>query len=69
MQVNQGDSRFLMVGNQIVSLTLNLFFYHNLCCNTQMSHVSPFQTSKSQKLFIGLKDFSIQWILTFEIFF
>jgi len=30
-QVNQGDSRILMVGNQIGSLTPNLSFCHNLC--------------------------------------
>jgi hypothetical protein len=30
-QGNRGNSRFLVVGNQIVDLTSGLFFYHNLC--------------------------------------
>jgi hypothetical protein len=31
MQGNRGDSRLLVVGNQIVNLTIDLFFGHNLC--------------------------------------
>jgi hypothetical protein len=27
-----GDSQFLMVGNQIDTLTRGLYFGHNLCC-------------------------------------
>jgi hypothetical protein len=35
--------------------------------STQMGHASPFQSFTSQYNSNGIKNFSIQWILTFEI--
>ncbi len=55
-----------MVGNQID----NLNYIHlaiTYVVNTQMDHVSLFWTLKFQKLSNGIRNFSIQWVLSLQI--
>jgi hypothetical protein len=56
-----------MVGNQIGSLTPDPSFDHNLCFKYPNSHASPLQISKFQNLFNDIRNFSIQWVLTFVV--
>jgi hypothetical protein len=61
---NQGDSWLLVVGSPIGNLTPGPSFGHSLFLNTQMGHVSPFETFRFQKLFNDIRNLWIQWILT-----
>jgi hypothetical protein len=47
-QGNQVDSQLLMIGNQIVNVTLDLSFGDILCFRFQMGHVSPSEASTLQ---------------------
>jgi hypothetical protein len=63
-KINQGNSRLLVVGSQIDSLTPDLFFGITYVLSTQMGNASTFQTSMFQKLSNSMMNLSIQWVLT-----
>jgi hypothetical protein len=61
---NRVDSRLLVVGSQIVSLTPGPSFDHNLCCRCPNAHARPFWTSTLQDLFNGIKNAPMRGVLT-----
>jgi len=58
------DSRRLMVGSQIASLTPGPSFAHNLAADVQMARARPFWTSTLQDLSIDIKNTPMQSVLT-----
>jgi hypothetical protein len=64
MYRNWVDSRLLMVESQTANLTPDPSFGHNLCFDVQMAHARPFWTSTLQDLFNGIKNASMQGVLT-----
>jgi hypothetical protein len=61
---NRGDFQLLVVGSQIANLTSDPSFAIICVSGVQMGHVSPFQTSKFQEISNGIRNVSIQWVLT-----
>jgi hypothetical protein len=64
MHRDRVDSRLLMVGSQTTSLTLALLSTITCAANVQMVHARPFWTSTLQDLFKGIKNTSMQGVLT-----
>ncbi len=58
-----------MVQNQIDNLTPCFLLFITDVLNAQMSHASPFETFKFQEIFNGIRNYSIQWVLTLIITF
>jgi hypothetical protein len=66
-QGNWGNSRLLVVGNQIANLTLNPSFDHNLCFKCPNGSCEPTLDIYVPKYFQWYKDSPIQWVLTLAI--
>jgi hypothetical protein len=58
------DSWLVMVGSHIASLTPGPSFNHYFATNVQMAHATPFWTSTLQDLSNGMKNTSMQGVLT-----
>jgi hypothetical protein len=56
-----------VVGSQIDNLIFGPSFSHNLFFNDPNGHANPFLTFMSQELSNDIKNFLIQWLLTFAI--
>jgi hypothetical protein len=56
-----------MVGNQIANLILGLSFAHNTGCKCPNGSYEAIWTSKLQDLSNGVKNSSMQCVLTFAI--
>jgi hypothetical protein len=67
MHVFQGDSQFLITGNQIGNSTNNPFFGRNLCFRYSNGLCEPILDIYVSRTFQWYKEFLIQWILTLEI--
>ncbi len=61
------DSRLLVVGSQIVSLTPGIFSTITCVADVQMAHARPFWTSTLQDLSSGLNNTPMRGVLTPEI--
>jgi len=66
-QVNQGDFWLLVIGSQIGTLTPDPSFGHNLCLKYPNGSCKLFEIYKFQELSNGIRNFSIQWVLTHGI--
>ncbi len=53
-----------MVEGQIVKLTPDPSFGHNLCLKCSMGHANPFWKSTFQELSNDIMNSLIQWVLT-----
>jgi hypothetical protein len=58
------DSWLLVVGSQIVSLTPDPSFNHNVFLDVQMAHARPFRTFTLQDLSNSIKNTSMRGVLT-----
>jgi hypothetical protein len=63
-QGNQGDSQLLMVESQIGNLTSGPFLAITYVLSAELSHVSPFKTSRLQERSNDINNSSIQCVLT-----
>jgi hypothetical protein len=63
-QGNRGDSRLLVVENQIVNLILDLSFGNNFCFQCPNGSCDPILDIYIPRFFNDLRNFSIQWVLT-----
>jgi hypothetical protein len=63
-QGSWGDSRLLVVKNQIGNLTLGPSFGHNLCFNYPNGSCEPILNIYVPRTFQWYKEISIQWVLT-----
>jgi hypothetical protein len=61
------DSRLLVVGSQIASLTPGPFSPITWAANVQMAHAKTFWTSRLQDLFNGIKNTPMRGVLTHSI--
>jgi len=57
MQVNQGDSQLLVIGNQIGNLILDLYFGHNLCFKYPNGSCEPILYTYIKRTFQSYKEF------------